>query len=208
MRKMPLKRDLRKVGAGEHEADSLADVAELLGSIKMRGLSSEAKKRLAPSPKAAKRPMLNFRLSPAWRMSLGGGFATACVLLIAAQSALPGSFLYPVKRKAEDARSIVQPGYDDQLLEKREEEVEQLKKLETVAPEVVQEAEKTYQQTAEDVQSRWQKQGAPEQKKTYTPKYDWSRQLWQSIYQKVPTDSTKSSTPQDSVQNSVNNILR
>lgn len=179
MRKMKLRKELRSVGAGEREADRLSDIAELLGAVKMRGLSPEAKRRLAPSSEAARARRLRLpRLSPAWKLSLGGGFATACLLLIAAQGALPGSFLYPIKRKAEDARTLVQPNYTETLLEKREEEVEQLKKQETVAPEVVQEAKETYKQAAEEAVNRWQKQGDNE-KPDYKPKYDWSRELWQ-----------------------------
>lgn len=191
MRKMKLRKELRSVGAGEREADRLSDIAELLGAVKMRGLSPEAKRRLAPSSEAARARRLRLpRLSPAWKLSLGGGFATACLLLIAAQGALPGSFLYPVKRKTEDARALVQPNYTETLLEKREEEVEQLKKQETVAPEVVQEAKETYRQAAEEAANRWQKQGG-NKKQDYKPKYDWSQELWQLYRPKEKDSRTK-----------------
>lgn len=158
MKKHALKKDLRTLGAGEHEAQRLTDLAAALSTLQPRGLSRQAKQRLAPDAKLAKKPLLSLpRFSPVWKLALGGGFASAAVLLLIAQSALPGSFLYPVKRKTEEARTAVQPDYNDVLLEKREEEVQQLKQQETVSPEIAQEAEQQYQQTAKEAVERWQK---------------------------------------------------
>ncbi len=162
MNKMNLRKELRKVGAGEHEADQLADVAKLLGNIKTRGLSSESKKRLAPSADATKKPHT-------WQWAVGGSFATACLLLIIAQSALPGSWLYKVKRGTEEARAAVQPGYKESLIEKREDEVEKLM-LKKADPAVLEQAEKQYQSSVEELH---------DENTNYQPRYDWSRRWYE-----------------------------
>lgn len=162
MSNMNLKKELRMVGAGEHEAGQLADVAKLLGSVKTRGLSAEAKKRLAPDTAVARAP----RTWIAW--TAGGAFATACLLLIVAQSALPGSWLYNIKRGTEKARAAVQPGYQETLVEKREDEVEQLM-LKKADPAVLEEAEKRYQKSVDKNQNT-----------NYQPRYDWSRRWFQN----------------------------
>ncbi len=162
MSKMSLRKELRSVGAGEHEADQLADMAKLLGNIKTRGLSSETKKRLAPSVEATKKPRT-------WQWALAGSFATACLLLLIAQSALPGSWLYRVKRGTEEARAAIQPGYKEILVEKREDEVEKLM-LKKADPAVLEQAEKQYQDSVEEVHS---------DNTNYQPRYDWSRRWYE-----------------------------
>lgn len=162
MSKMSLRKELRSVGAGEHEADQLADVARLLGNIKTRGLSSESKKRLAPSVEAGKKPRT-------WQWAVAGSFATACLLLVVAQSALPGSWLYKVKRGTEEARAAVQPSYKENLVEKREDEVEKLM-LKKADPAVLEQAEKQYQSSVEKLQN---------ENTNYQPRYDWSRRWYQ-----------------------------
>lgn len=163
---MNLQRDLRKVGATETEAEKLADIAKIMGNIKPRNLSKETKKRLAPYPEAARQP---HHLQ--WAM-FGGSFATAAlVLVIVAQSALPGSWLYGIKRGTEDARALLQPSYKDKVIENREEEVQQLK-LKKADPAVLEKAEKQYQESVND---RYQQNT----NKQYTPRYDWSQEWWQ-----------------------------
>lgn len=197
MKKAKLRKELKSVGATLHEADKLAEVAELVGSIKMRGLSAETKHRLAPTQDVARRPRIHApHLTPAWKLSLGGSFATACILLIVAQSALPGSILYPVKRSTEAARLLVQPSYNDVLVEKREDEVEQLKAHDEADPIVIEEAEKNYQNTLErSLNQRGKKrddspQELPDKLK---PRYEWSKR-W---YQDRKLDKNKSTNDQD-----------
>lgn len=176
MKKARLEKELRLTGASPSEAERLTDLAEMLGRIPQRGLSTETKKRLAPTPEAARRRL---RL-PTWQWSLAGGFATACLLLIVAQSALPGSWLYGLKRKTEEARALVQPGFEDSLMEKREEEVQQLI-IEKADPAVLEEAEKEFQQSVESSLDRWNQQDVPEESQSrFTPRYDWSREWYQT----------------------------
>lgn len=178
MNKSKLEKELRSLGAGEREAQKLTDVATALAGLKPRGLTKAAKQRLAPDPVLTKRSFLHLpRLGSTWKFALGGSFASAALLLFFAQGALPGSILYPIKRKAEEARSTVQPSYQDTLLKEREEEVQQLKQQGTVSPQVMQEAEQQYQQTAQEAVDRWQKQETPAPE-PYVPKYDWSREWW------------------------------
>lgn len=174
MSSMGLRKELRAVGAGSREAEQLADVAQLLGSIKTRGMSAETKKRLAPAPEAAKKP----RTWIAW--SAGGAFATACLLLIVAQSALPGSWLYPVKRTTEEARAAVQSDYKDNLVEKREDEVERLK-LKKADPAVLEEAEKSYKNSVEQSLERYRRRTGSDQgfQQNFKPRYDWSQRWYQ-----------------------------
>lgn len=46
MNKSELRKQLRKTGANEHEADQLTDIANALGGIKTKGLSDETKQRI------------------------------------------------------------------------------------------------------------------------------------------------------------------
>lgn len=171
MNHMNLRRELRKVGAGEHEADQLNDVAKLLGNIKTKGLSKEAKKRLAPDISASKAPR------PWFALALSGSFATACLLLIVAQSALPGSWLYKLKRTTEEARAVVQPGYKESLVEKREDEVEQLL-LQKADPAVLEKAEKNFERSLQHYNDQ-------KSQERYQPRYDWSRRWLENRSQDV-----------------------
>lgn len=174
MIKMKLRKELRSVGAGEHEADKLADVAISLKKLKPHGLSAETKRRLAPKPELSREPH-------GLRWAVAGTFATACLLLIVAQSALPGSWLYGLKRKTETIRTQIQPDYQDNLVEKREAEVQELKQMEKADPAVLEEAEKNYQNSFERSYNRWNKdnpeKNIPERIK---PKYDWSKRWYQN----------------------------
>lgn len=172
MSKRKLRKDLRKTGATPSEASQLADVAKLLGGIKTRGLDSEAKKRLAPNPEVTKR-------SHTWQFAVAGTFAMACLLLFVAQSALPGSWLYGIKRGTENARGLVQPGYKENLVEEREDEVQQLK-LKKADPAVLEEAKKNYQKAVEKTDE-----------KEYKPRYDWSRQWFRNRSFRSDDDSNK-----------------
>lgn len=174
MIKIKLRRQLRKVGAGEHEADKLADVAASLKKLQPRGLSAETKKRLAPKPELS-------RESHGLRWTMAGTFATACLLLIVAQSALPGSWLYGLKRKTETIRTQIQPDYQDNLVEEREAEVQELKQMEKADPAVLEEAEKEYHRSFERSYNRWNKD-SPEKKvpERIKPKYDWSKRWYRN----------------------------
>ncbi len=149
MKNIKLRKDLVAAGADSKEAEALAEFAKTLTVLRPHGLTSEAKKRLAPSRHAAK-PIHPIR----W--SLVGGLATACLLLVIAQGAMPGSWLYRVKRSGEEAKALVKPSYVDDLVEKRRDEVEVLEKQQA-DPVIIEEANKNYEKAVERSNDRWYK---------------------------------------------------
>lgn len=152
MKDKHLRKQLRNVGANKTEADALAELAFSLSATKPRGLSRAAKERIVEDL-----PIKAENHHPV-RWALAGSMAGfAVVLVFIAQSALPGSWLYDVKRGSEEVRTLVQPGYTDTLVEERKKEVEELQKQETVNPVLLHEAEKRYEKTYERSQQRQQK---------------------------------------------------
>lgn len=69
-------------------------------------------------------------------------------LVFLSQSALPGSWLYGIKRGSEQLRTIVQPGYSETLIDKRADEIDQL--IETEAePAQLEQAKQEYEKAIE-----------------------------------------------------------
>lgn len=151
MKKQKLTRELRKIGAGPHEAADLVDLASQLESLEVHKLSAITREDIARIP--GKR--VRYFHIPA-RYAFGSALAAFLLVTGIAQTSQPGSMLYALKRGTEEIRAAVQPGYVDDLVEERKAEVEHLK-LEQAAPEKIQEAERDYQQTRERSEQRQQK---------------------------------------------------
>ncbi len=106
------------------QLEAYKDLAESVGSVgRSVRLSRKQKKMMLQSilPKQS----LFARLHPV-TMSF------ALILLLVSSSLIavsqPGNPLYAIKRGIEDVRSKVQPSYDDKLLKRRDDEIENLKK--------------------------------------------------------------------------------
>lgn len=121
MKDYKLRSQLKADGATPKELEALAALAKTLPTVAPRGLSPEAKRQIAEEigiTRVARVPKLV--------LSGVGGFA-AIVVVVMSQSSLPGSPLYPVKRSSEKVREVVQPSYTNDVVEKRKEEIEELK---------------------------------------------------------------------------------
>lgn len=110
-----LQSELRLAGASDKEARELTQLASRLKKLQ--------------SPRTESAPQ---RKRSAWaRLLPTTGVAVVALLLgmssvTLAQSSLPGSLLYPVKRLSENAAVTVDPSYRATLMMRRANEVEQL----------------------------------------------------------------------------------
>ncbi len=114
MRNIFLKWQLRRSGAKTEEAKELVKIASQLKDT-VPHLDRQAKKAIAHDVGfKAHRTSNRLRYATAFGLSL-----LLVVLTVIAQSAQPGSLLYALKRGSEEVRVIVQPGFDEDDLEKR-----------------------------------------------------------------------------------------
>ena len=125
MNRLLLRQQFKRQGLAKKDVKSLSNIAHGLGNA-YPSLSSESKKRIAAE--IGFKPQGFFTL---YRVAAGSAFAAFAVLIVLAQSALPGSVLYALKRGTEEVRVVLQPGFgDDQLKQRRDEEQKKLKEHE------------------------------------------------------------------------------
>lgn len=129
-----LKKELLKAGAKKEEIKDLTNISKLLASTNKPKLSDYTIKSIENIPGSKEKRSL----MPIYVLSTSFGVLLFTVLL--AQSAMPGNMLYNFKRSSEDLRTIIQPNYIDNVVEKREEELETLKK-ENAPKELIEKAE-------------------------------------------------------------------
>jgi hypothetical protein len=110
-----LRKELRLAGASKSERAGLVEVAGQLSRLNKR-----------PSPAAAE-PWWRARLLPAGLASIAGLFIGAA-LIAYAQTSLPGSVSYPVKRLSEQAAVAFDPNYRATVMMRRSQEVRELVK--------------------------------------------------------------------------------
>jgi hypothetical protein len=120
MKNLLLRMQLRRQGATREEAKALAEIANKIG-VSTSGLIPQAKSRIARGIGFKQR---GHRVN--YRLVLGGSFAALAIMVVVAQSALPGSPLYALKRGSEEVRTVVEPGFNDDDLRQRR-EIEQRK---------------------------------------------------------------------------------
>ncbi len=116
MKNKILRWQLRRQGTSPKEADSLAKLAQAL-SVSLPELHPETKKQIAED--------LGFKprypiIKP--KFAIAGTAAAFVVLVVISQSAQPGSTLYALKRGSEQVRTVVQPGFNQEDLDKRRED--------------------------------------------------------------------------------------
>src|SRR5690606_40929466 len=95
--KRDIKSQLRSLGANADEADKLARLAKELKSTPLPKLSAETRGEIRNIP--GKRWQLHI-----YKFAAGGAAAVFVGLVFIAQSALPGSWLYGLKRGTEQDR--------------------------------------------------------------------------------------------------------
>ncbi len=136
-----LRKQLRDLGASASESEQLSRLAQQLSVQDLPKLSSKTRAEIANIP--GKRWQIHI-----YKFAAGGIAAMFIGVLFFAQSALPGSWLYGVKRGGEKIRAIIQPDYTETLIDKRSDEIEQLKQNEA-APEKLEQAKQEYQRAIE-----------------------------------------------------------
>jgi len=141
-----IRSQLRSLGANADEADKLARLAKDLKSTPLPNLSAETKRDIRTIP--GQRWQLHI-----YKFAAGGAVAIFVGMLFVAQSALPGSALYGLKRSTEQIRTFIQPSYTETLIDKRGEEIEQLKQNEA-APAQLEQAKKEYEKAIEVYEMR------------------------------------------------------
>jgi hypothetical protein len=142
-----LRHELRVAGASRQEARELAQFVRSLPTDRPM-LSRERKNAIAAD--------IGFKMpSPLsrHRMVLASGFATLLLISAAAlaQAALPGTKLYALKRGTENVRVLVQPGYRQEVVERRKDELNELRKV-NASKESVHEAEEAVHESVEELQ--------------------------------------------------------
>lgn len=123
-----LQHELHQAGADQREITRLTNLARILNESKIfkPGLSPAAKARIKQRLNldeigSERRRLTNFSL-PA------GALAVLCLLVIFAQHARPGDTLYRVKRASETTRLTVQPSFVENVVDRRQQELDDLKK--------------------------------------------------------------------------------
>lgn len=124
MSDLKLRAELHEQASRPEIADDLAELAAKMSASDVPHLSKRAKKAIASHIGIARQPL--------WRrpsvLALSGSFAAIVLLVVIAQSAQPGSVLYALKRGTENARATVDPGFKKSIVDRREKEVDDLKK--------------------------------------------------------------------------------
>ncbi len=105
-------------------AKKLQSFAKKLHSVGNEPHLSRRQKRQMLNEIFPQKPLF-LRLAPTFSAAFFAGLIVVSGLSFASQ---PGDLLYGVRRNIEDARSFVQPSYNEQLLKQRESEINKLKK--------------------------------------------------------------------------------
>lgn len=147
MSRRNLKKELLEVGAKESEVSELSNVAKLLGSAQQTSLSATTKESIKGIPGSKEKRSL----IPVF--AFGGSFAVFMITVVIARSSMPGATLYDLKRNAEDARTLIQPNYVENLVEKRQAELEILKQ-ESAPEDKVRKAEEAHQEALKKYRER------------------------------------------------------
>lgn len=139
----------------QQDIDELLEFAKQIQSVGRGPRLSKAEKRDMLS-EILPRTSLWLRMAPAM---------TAVVVVVGlgvffgvTQNSKPGQALYDLKRAGEDVRSAVQPSYDDQLLIKRNQELQELQAMQA-APEVIKSVEQDKKTIETRIESRRTRSG-------------------------------------------------
>lgn len=122
IRKWFLKSQLKKAGAQPAELDELAAVTRQLEDAVPRlehNRKDDIARQIGFKPVHVKRQRA---------VALSGAFAVFVIVVLLAQLARPGTPLYAVKRGTEEVRIKVQPGYQEDVVERRKTELDELKR--------------------------------------------------------------------------------
>lgn len=147
MNRPTLKRDLTDQKASSSDVEKLMGVVKTLQNTPLPELSAETRRTIERIPGSkSKVPLIFFG-------SMGSAFAVFLVLVIVAQTALPGSPLYGIKRGTEYIRALIQPSYKEDIVETRKEELKILEQ--EAAPQMlIDEAASEYEKASGETNTR------------------------------------------------------
>jgi hypothetical protein len=110
--KNSLHEELKSAGAGSHEINELVAVASNLKQLKSSNKPRQPRSRWAI-------------IIPAGLTALSG-LALGMALVVFSQTALPGSWLYPVQKLSDNVAVAVHPQYRGTVMMRRAQQVQQL----------------------------------------------------------------------------------
>lgn len=182
-----LLKELRDIGAPDHEIEALSKTAERLEAVRIPGLSRAARQRIAnrlPLDVEAKEP--RHRISPRLFFAVAGSFAVLGIAVLGfSQTLLPSA---PPK-DGEKARATEQTKADD-MLEKKAAEIQELKQQEVVDEQAVQKAQDEFQRSYEKYEQRAsQKQDFKNKWQNYRQEWWWGTQQSTPLPAAPQTDS-------------------
>lgn len=177
-----LLKELRDIGAPDHEIEALSKTAERLEAVHVPGLSRAARQRIAnrlPINIEAKEP--RHRISPRLFFAVAGSFAVLGVAVLGfSQTLLPST----APKDGEKARATEQTKADE-MLEKQAAQIQELKQQEVVDEQAVQEAQDEFQRSYE----KYEKKAAQEQ--DFKNKWqNYRQEWWWGTQQSAPLPST------------------
>jgi len=183
-----LLKELRGIGAPDHEIEALGKTAERLEAVHVPGLSRAARQRIAnrlPVDIEAKEP--RHRISPRLFFAVAGSFAVLGIAVLGfSQTLLPSA----TPKDGEKARATEQTKADD-MLEKKAAEIQELKQQEVVDEQAVQKAQDEFQRSYEKYEQRaMQKQDFKNKWQNYRQEWWWGTQQSAPLPATPRTDSS------------------
>lgn len=177
-----LLKELRTIGAPDHEIEALSKTAERLEAVHVPGLSRAARQRIAnrlPVDIEAKEP--RHRISPRLFFAVAGSFAVLGLAVLGfSQTLLPSA----VPKDGEKARATEQTKADE-MLEKQAAQIQELKQQEVIDEQAVQEAQDEFQRSYE----KYEKKATQEQ--NFKNKWqNYRQEWWWGTQQSAPLPST------------------
>lgn len=169
-----LLKELRAIGAPDHEIEVLGKTAERLEAVHVPGLSRAARQRIAdrlPVDIDAKEP--RHRISPRLFLAVAGSFAVLAIAVVGfSQTLLPST----APEHGEKARATEQTKADD-MLEKQAAEIQELKQQEVIDEQAVQKAQDEFQRSYEKYEQRaTQEQDFKNRWQNYRQEWWWGNQ--------------------------------
>lgn len=112
--KKVLRSELKAAGASDGELKELVDVASGLSGLKSSGLPQ------------LKQPRRKLRSVLAISVPAAVGLVIGMLVIVASQTVLPGSPLYPVQASSDRVAAAIDPSYRGTIMMRRAEQVKQL----------------------------------------------------------------------------------
>lgn len=128
MKQPTLRSELLAAGSNAKEAETLEKLAGYVGGrLPVRHLSRRDRKAILQRIMASEAEPRSLRRSLFQALGTAGALTALFGLIVLAQSSLPGGTLYAIKRASETARVKVQPSFQETVVKRRQDEVNDLR---------------------------------------------------------------------------------